>query len=295
LAISHASYAAFKNIGIIVPLEHESMNQIVSGIKESFANMDVEIKVKYAHSDPNIMLALIKQMKTQNIDLIMPIGTSTCHMTISHIKNKPIVCVAAQAVDQAMHPLATSINDEIPTASSLAKLPKLRHIAVIYSASEKVAPEIEELKKYATQNGISLHLAMIHQLVDMPLAVQTAPHKIEAFLILKDHLICSGVNILTQEAIKRSIPIIASDEGSVIQGATIAIGVREKSIGTDAALITKHILQGAHPSSIAPKTMDSLVVFVNEKSILKQRIFKPNDILKLTMPIIAFKDPEESN
>ncbi len=40
------------------------------------------------HADPNILLAIIKQIKDQDIDVIIPIGTSGCQTVISHIPNK---------------------------------------------------------------------------------------------------------------------------------------------------------------------------------------------------------------
>lgn len=281
------TYAAHKKVGVIVPLEHEAMTQIVDGIKESLADMDVEIEVKNAHSDPNIMLALVKQMKDQDIDLIMPIGTSTSQMTISHIKNKPIVCVAAMP-DKTKNPLVTGIYDEISISSSLSRMPKINNIAIIYSASEKIAPEIDELKKYALQNGVILHLAMVQTLVELPMSVRSAPDDVQAFLILKDHLICSGINILNQEATKRFIPVISSDEGSVIKGATMAIGVKEKTIGVESGLLAKKILKGVSPGAIPYKTIDILEVFVNTKSMSQQKVITEDDIRALKMSVIHY-------
>lgn len=276
-----------KTIGIIVPLEHEAMIQIVSGIKESLADLDVEIQVKNAHSDPNIMLALIKQLRDQDIDLIMPIGTSACQMTISHIKNKPIICVAALP-DPQKNPLVTGVNDEIPISASISRLPKLTNITVIYSASEKIAPEIDALKAYAQISKISLHFSMVQNLVDLPLAVRSAPKDTQGFLILKDHLVVSAINILAQEAKKRSIPVIASDEGSVINGASLAIGVREKDIGIESGLIAKKILQGTNPGDIPHKMLDKFVLFVNEKAFVAQAVLTSDDIAALKITIVKY-------
>jgi putative ABC transport system substrate-binding protein len=282
-----SSYADHKKIGVIVPLEHGAIAQIISGITESLDDIDLETVVQNAHGDSNIMLALVNQMKSQNLDIIMPIGTASCQMTIAHIKNKPIICVAAKNPGST-NILVTGVNDEVPTSATLSKLPKLKHITVIYSASEKIAPEIDELKKYAMQKGVSLHLAMVQALVDLPLAVKSSPKNTEAFLILKDNLIASGINILTKEAKIRSIPLIASDEGSVSKGACMAISIKEKSIGVESAHIARAILNGAKPSDISYKSIDSLVVFVNEKSMLDQKTLTKDDISGLKMPIIYF-------
>jgi len=269
LLITITVYADQKKVAIIVPLEHAAMTQIISGIKESLKDIDAEIIVKNAHA--NILLAITKQIKDQDIYVIIPIGTTASQTVISHITNKSIVCAAAM-IDNKKLPLVTGINDEIKITDTISKLPFLRNITLIYSSSEKVIPEVEELKLYAKKNNISLHLAMIQNLNDMPLAVKNAPENTQGFIILKDHLIVSGINILKQEAFKRRIPIIASDEGSVISGATIAVGVQEKQIGVEAGLMAKKILQGIEPKDIPFGDMKDLTLFINLKSFVKQDI-----------------------
>lgn len=269
-----------RKVIVIVPLEHESMTQIVSGIKEIV--IDAEVIVQNAQGDNNIMLALIKQNDSKNPYIIMPIGISACQMTMSHIQKKPIVCVAADMHSDSKW--VTGLNDEVPISVSLSKLPKLRKIALIYSATEKVFSEVEALKSYAVKNNVKIHSSIIQTLVDLPSAVRSMPEDIDAFVILKDHLIVSGINILVQEANKRAVPVIASDEGSVINGATFSIGVKEKSVGIIAGSIANKILQGAKPSDIAYKTIEELTVFTNAKSFIKQKILNNEDIEKLGMP-----------
>lgn len=272
ILFSQISLVFAAKIAIIVPMEHQAMEQIVFGITESLKNIDIEIVVKNAHGDSNIMASLIKQMRDDDdIKIIMPIGTSTSQMVLAHVKNKAIVCVAAK-IEKLSNPLATGLNDEIPISASIQKFKILRKIAVIYSASEKIAPEIEELKIYAKNNGVALHLSMIQNLTDLPAVVASAPVDVDSFLILKDHLVVSGVNIIIKEASKRAIPLIASDEGSVNSGASIAIGVPEKQIGFDAGLITLDILNGKNPSKIPYKSIEKMVIFVNPKSFAKQKV-----------------------
>ncbi|WP_316354031.1 ABC transporter substrate binding protein [Candidatus Trichorickettsia mobilis] len=280
--------AANKKVAVIVPLEHEAMSQIVAGISESLQGNDSELIVKNAQGDANIMSALIRQLQEQqDIDIIMPIGTTASQMTIAHIKNKPIICVAAD-LKPLNNPNVTGVNDEIPVTEFLIKLPPLHRIAVIYSASEKVTPEIELLKTFAEEEGIDLHLLMIQTLADLPLALKSAAADVQAFVILKDHLIVSGIKGIVQEANKRLIPVIAADEGSIKGGATIAVGVREKDIGIKSGVIAKAILAGDKPSNIPYQTIDDLVLFINKNALLKQNIFSKEEISILQLPMVEF-------
>lgn len=288
-----SAFASKQKIAVLVPLEHEALTQITSGIKHSLSDSDVYITVQNAQGDSNIQLSLMKQMKDNDTDIIMPIGTSACQMAISHIANKRVVCVATSLpIDQNKRPHVTGINDEIPISLSIAKLPMLRNITLIYSANEKVTPEVEELKKYARENNITLHLTMIQTLMDLPTAVKTAPEDIQAFLILKDHLIVSAVSVIAQEAAKRSIPLIASDEGSLKNGATIAIGVKEQEIGIKSGEIVKSILGGTKPSDIPQQTISNLTLFINPQALAKQKILVKEDLINLALPIteISSKD-----
>lgn len=58
-------HATQKNVVIIVPIEHEAMKQIVSGIEEVLSSIEAKIIVKNAHTDSNILLAIINQMKNR--------------------------------------------------------------------------------------------------------------------------------------------------------------------------------------------------------------------------------------
>ncbi|BBJ31659.1 hypothetical protein RAS_07680 [Rickettsia asiatica] len=187
-------------------------------------------------------------------------------------------------------PLVIGVNDEIKITDTISKLPFLQNITLIYSNSEKVISEVEMLKLYTGKNNISLYTVMIQNLNDMPVAVKNAPKNTQSFIILKDHLIVSGINILKQEAFKRRIPIIASDEGSVISGATIAVGVQEKQIGVEAGLMAKKILQGIEPKNIPFGDMKDLTLFVNLRSFVKQDI-----LTKENLSVIPFirKELEE--
>ncbi len=98
------------------------MTEIISGIKESLKDIDAEIIVKNAHADSNILLAIVKQIKDQDIDVIIPIGTTTSQTVISHITNKPIVCAAAM-INSKNLPLVTGVNDEIKITDTISKLP----------------------------------------------------------------------------------------------------------------------------------------------------------------------------
>lgn len=273
-------------IGVIVPIEHLAMEQIIDGIRVSLESSNVELIVKNAHGDMGMMLSIINNFKDKNIDIFMPIGTSTCQMNINNILDKAVVCVASDI--NSKYKNVVNINDEISISKSLTILPELKKIALIYSASEKVIKEVEALKVFAKDNNIIIYPIMVQTLAEMPILIRKAPNDVNAFLILKDHLIVSGINMLNSEVQKRNIPLIASDEGSVYNGATIAIGVRERDIGIKAGEIVNMIVGGFNIENIENQSIDKLVLFLNNKSLKKQNIIDKSKLSKIALPVVEF-------
>ncbi len=292
LSLSTFSAYADTKIGIVVPLEHEAMNQIVQGIKEALSGEKVEIDVKNAHGDLNMMSTILKQMNDQDFDIIIPIATSTSQMAISQIKNKTIICTAAN-ITPTIGSKITGVNDEAVATSALSFFPSIKKLAVIYSASEKIAPEVDELKEYATKHGLDLHLVMVQSLAELPIAIRNIPSDAEAIFVLKDSLIVSGINILIQEAVSRHIPVITCDEGSIVKGATMAIGVREKDIGIKSGLIAKEIIHGKDPSAIPYTNLKDLSLFINPEAFVKQNIVTEKMINDIALPKIDLHTKDE--
>jgi putative ABC transport system substrate-binding protein len=244
----------------------------------------IDVSVRNAHGDQNIQLSIIKQLNEQNFDIIVPIGTTACQMTIAQVKNKIIVCAATSMVQSNKN--VVTINDEVPITSSIARLNTLKDITVIYSANEKIMPEVEVIKDYARNRGIQLHLATIQTLIDLGPAIKSAPLSTEAFVILKDHLVVSAIPLIMKEANSRAIPLIASDEGSVKSGASFGVGVFERDIGVKSAEVIIRILGGELPNEIGTQSVNQLKLFINKDNFTKQRTISEGELKNINLPII---------
>lgn len=295
-----------KLIGIIVPVEHEALTQIVNGLKEEL-KMDnderVTIKVMNAQGDPNIQRAIIEQLVRDQCDLLIPIGTAASQMTLNLAKDRNIVCLAADStlILSAEKTQATALDDELSVADSISFLhsafPHLKKISLLYSSSEKVAKEIPHLIEAAHSQGIEVQKLMVQNLAELYTISQAIASDSEAIFVLKDHLIVSGIQTVVQQAEKRGIPVMASDEGSIISGGAFAIGVKEASIGKQGAQIVKNILNGTPPQNIPPQTIKGpFPLFVNRSAYVKQGIDLESfieSVQKIGIPIHYVNTQEE--
>jgi len=85
-------------------------------------------------------------------------------------------------------------------------------------------------------------------------------------------MVVSGIQTLAQTAKKRQIPVVTSDEGSVIEGGAFALGVQEQDIGRGGAKMALSVLGGQLPSHMPIGVMEELSIFYNPKACRAQGV-----------------------
>ncbi len=271
-------------IGILVPMEHTALREIVAGFKHTVEKEfpdAVSFNVQNAQGDLKLQRSIIEMFIGQKMDLIVPIGTNATQMTLSLVKKQPIVSLAAtlsEAERKKRDPInVTGILDEI---GGQRKLDFLRDIfselknltLIVHSGNEKNFQEVEELRASGEKMGITIQTIQIQNLPELEMAARSISSEANALMILKDHLLASGIRLLVPIADKLQIPLIASDEGSVINGAALALGVRERAIGEEGGRLAVKVLMGHKMTDLPLQQMKELTVFYNASACGQQRI-----------------------
>src|SRR3989338_839692 len=268
-------------IGILVPIALPAMTQIVNGFEETMtreSKTPVHFLVKNAEGDANIQRSILQTFNESDINLVAPIGTDATQMTIAMIRNKPIVAIAADDVKQnaakANNFNVTGVNSHTPPAERLrflhAAMPGLKKITIVYSTSSRIFDQVQQMISAAKTAHMSVQKLMVSQLSDLySISKNIAPDN-QAIFILKDELIVSGLNTLLQQAKLKHLPVIASDDGSVANGAAFALGISEKQTGVDAAKIALQVLNGKPARDIPIYMMKTPYVFLNSSAATEQ-------------------------
>lgn len=270
-------------IAIVAPMQHNAMDAIASGVKEvvkNYSKGNIEVSCYNAHGDLNIQKAIFQQLNSSDVNVIMPIGTSTMQMCLQTFKEKPVVGLAANFNSEDQKKLssqnATCILDELPLSQHLELMkyiiPNLQKITLIHSPSEKIYPELKNLKILSKKNNIEVQYLLAQQMSDLFTIATAIDFDSQAIFVLKDHLVVSTIAAIVQEAEKRHIPVITSDEGSILAGAAFALGISETDIGKQGARYALSILNGIPANEIPIINQDSLKILANEKRCLHQGV-----------------------
>lgn len=273
-----------KLIGVIMPMQHAALDDIAKGFQEELAKVinpqHYDVRIVNAQGDLSLQMALIKSLMNDNCNIYVPIGTSTAQMTLQVVKQGMIVALAAklpQDVQKQENLVPTTgVLDEVSLNEQLEFLkplfPELVKFTVIHSGSEKIHEELECIQQYAKQQNLKVQLLMAQTMTELATCASSIDEDSQFIFVLKDHLIVSGINLLIKQATVRKIPLIVSDEGSVKNGAALALGVKESEIGRDGARLVSSIFNGASARNIPIVAVKEVQIFVNRRACDAQGI-----------------------
>lgn len=296
-----------KKIGVIIPLEHKAMDEIVAGftetLKKSMPNTKLEFKIANAQGDLNIERAIIQQMNSGSYDLVVPVGITATQMALSMIHEKPIIGLAAHYTEEERSTLKncniTAVHDEIPPQQTIAFIhqvyPQLKNLTLIHSSEDKVFPQIKEAVASGEALGITVKPLLVPAMTELYSIAKAIPQDTEALFVLKDHTIASGISTLAMVANDKQLPLVTSDQDSVSIGGGFAVGVFERDIGVAGAAIAKEILDGQAVCTIPIVNMKELKVFINPKmlSLEGQSVQLVTDAAKRNGFQVAMVGPKE--
>lgn len=268
-AVANDLNCANTNLGVVVPLKHDSLDLIVDGLKSRLLKdcPNSKVIVKNAHGDMLVQSTLIKQLSNnKDLDYVVTVGTVATQMANS-ISKKPVLALAANE-KTASSTNTYIVSEELPgkvVAEFIRSVaPKAKKVSVIHSMDDKIFAELSDIEK--SLGYIKMQKLSVQNISDIYRVVNQISKDSDALLILKDHRVVSSVPLLKGVAQKNKIPLISLDEGSVKAGADFAIGVREYDIGSNGARL---ITLASKPKLFS---MNNYVVFYRGDSQHKNEI-----------------------
>jgi ABC-type uncharacterized transport system substrate-binding protein len=282
-------------IGIVVPVKHAALDDIVFGFKDELQKLMPEQKFIFdehnALGDINLQKSAFNKLLNTPVDLVVPVATSTAQMAINLFpKTKALLFLAANISPESaakLRPDLMGVIDEISIKSQLsfikAAMPELKKLTLIYSSSDKVFDDVVLFTHAAEEAGLIVQKLMIQNLPELYTIASLIDAQAQALFILKDNLVASGIEALVQQADKRRIPLITSDEGTIKKGGTFALGVVESDIGRQGARIAADFLRNKENAQHI-EYLDKISVFINSQACIKYGV----DIEALTKAATLF-------
>ncbi len=234
----------FYKVAIILPMDHQAMNYIVAGFKKELSverNKKYKLKIYNAQGDSNLMKSIFQQIARSDYDVVVPIGTNATQFAIKMVKDQTIISIAAKLSKKYKAQNFINVEDQITMKKFVSLINAVIHhpkyLTLIHSNDVRMFQQSKLLIEELKNEKCEVQVISVQNISDILSSLKSINNKSQAIIILKDHLVVSGIASIIKEAKKIGIPVIASDEGSVKNGADVAIGLKEEELGVAAAKI----------------------------------------------------------
>ncbi|MEM9242714.1 MAG: ABC transporter substrate binding protein [Pseudomonadota bacterium] len=288
-------------VAVVLPMELPSMDQVVAGfetqLKKAYPG-NVDIIVKNARNNPQRLKSLVAQFNQSDIDVIVPIGLSASRLAVDAIQQKPIIAIAASdaQLSAGNHKNLVILQDMPSPQKQLqfihAALPTLKYLTLIHSDDPFIIDQVQQLNSIAGQYGITIENLAVKNRSDIYRRVHSLNPHTQAMYMLQDPVVMGGISPLVKQAEAQYIPLIASDNGSVQNGAAFALGVKQYDVGIAAANLLLEVLNKQAKPAKSTQVMENYTVFVNSAATAHQG-FTVDQLEKaakaLAYPIVVFR------
>ena len=275
-------------IGITQIVAHPALDSAREGFKDAFKESGLKVTFDEKNANGEIATAnmIANNFVTEKVDLIYAIATSTAQSAAQATNKLPVVFSAITDPEAAglIKENVTGISDRVNVKQQLELLLKLdskiKKVGVIYNSSEQNSKvQVDDLKKAASELGITIVEKSVTQVSEIPQASETLVKSSDALYLPTDNLVASVVNLITEKAIAAKKIAFGAESAHVKGGALITQGIDYYEMGKEAGKIAVEILKnGKKTSDISFKKMDLNDIVINNKTLAAIGINLPEDI-----------------
>lgn len=273
--------AVAPTVTIFKLLSHPILDQSVEGIRAGLASAGyagerVRIIEINANGETDKLNAFAQEVISSKPTLVIPVSTPVAlavssqappgqDVLYSTVTNPADIGMDAKPANM------TGVSDAVNYQANLelirSLIPRARRVGVIYNASERNSQfGVNEVKRLAPPLGLTVRLLAVARSDEVVSAVRALAAQIDVLYIGSDNTVVSALPGLLKAAQERRIPVVASDQGSVEQGAIAAVSVDYKRLGERAGKLAAEILRtGRRPGTFEP------VRYVGDRLILNSK------------------------
>jgi putative ABC transport system substrate-binding protein len=287
------------NVGISQFVEHPSLDKAREGFIDGLAESgyidgeNISIDTQNAQADFSTAQTIAQRFKQNNFDLILAIATPSAQAAANVVKETPVLITAvtdpveAGVVDSMEKPgrNVTGTTDMNPVNRQLELIkefiPNLSDIGILYNPGEvNSVVQVDIAKEKAEEMGVNIHEGTVSNSSEVSLAVASIIDKVDAIYIPTDNIIVSALPTVLQNANAKNIPVFASENNSVEQGAIATVGIDYYELGKQTGKMAARILEGADPAETPIESSKELKLYINKTAADNINLEIPANLLE---------------
>lgn len=296
---------AIYNLGIIQIVEHAALDSARQGfldvLEEKGYKEGENLTVDYqnAQGDQSNLQTIANKFVTDQKDMILAIATPSAITMASATTEIPILItavtdpVAAKLVESNEKPggNVTGTTDMAPVKEQFELvqriIPTAKKVGVLYNSSEVNSQvQVEMVKVAAQELGIEIIEATVTGSAEVMQAAQSFVGKVDAIYAPADNVVASSMASVVSVAEKNQIPLFASVEEMVGDGALGAIGIDYYKLGRQTGEMALRVINGENPAEMPIEALEDVDIIINKGAAERMGVTVPQEIMDQAKRII---------
>ena len=296
---SSSGEAETLRIGIIQPMEHESLDAAREGFVQALADHGyidgdtIVLDYQNAQGDSSALLTISQRFVGDDCDLVLAIGTGAAQSIASQTSEIPVLITAVtDPVDaglvqssEAPGTNVTGTNDMNPIREQLELIPEIlpdaQTVGLLYTSSEDNSIlQIEEAKVILEEMNLDYVEQTVTGSNDVQQAVQSIVTRCDAIYIPTDNTFASAMPLVGSVVMESGTPVICGATGMVEAGGLITLGLNYYNLGYQTGEMAAQVLEGADPASMPVQSQNQYDYVVNEEMLSALGMELPQSLLE---------------
>lgn len=265
-------------VAIFNLVSHPILDESIAGIKEQlvaegFSGDEVILQEVNAGGDMNALNGFGEELLALNPAVIIPVSTPVAATVIGLVAEDQnvVYSTVTNPSDIGMDATprnVTGVSDVVDFESNIALIrelfPDASRIGMVYNRGEANSQfGVDRVETLIADLPLELQTVVVANANEVPDAARALAPLIDVFYVGSDNTVASAMPAMTEVAAEFGIPVIASDIGSVENGALAAVSVDYRLLGRRVGEIVAELLRtGADAGTVEP------VYFVGDSLVL---------------------------
>lgn len=268
-------------IGITQIVEHPALDAardgFIKALEEAGFEGRVEFVSKSAQGEMPTAQIIAQGFVDDQVDMIYAIATPSAQAALNATTDIPIMIsavtdpVAAGLVtsNEAPGGNVSGTSDEAPIDLQLKLLSDLgvdaQTIGFIYNTSEKNSEvQLAQLTKEAEKLGMTVEAMGITSLTELEQGLDVLLDKVDVLYTPTDNMVASGIQLVTNKAMNKNVPVLGAESAHVDAGALATCGVDYFALGKQTGEMAAMVLKGTNISELPVQKALSPAITINK-------------------------------
>jgi len=269
------------------PILDDSIKGIRQALqKQGFDSARLRINEINANGQTNLLDGYAAEIVQAHPDVVVPVSTPVAKAVLKQARlqatsGPPQAIVFSTVtnpndVEMDKHPPnMTGVSDQVNYDANIALIrelfPKATRLGIIYNPSEANSQYgVDKVREIAKRENLTLRVVTVGNATEVPDAARAILKTVDAVYVGSDNTVTSAIAGLLAVCTPSGVPVIASDSGSVENGALAAVSVNYVALGESAGDIVARILKTkAAAGSIENVLFFGKTLLLNERTAEK--------------------------